>query len=169
MGQCLSRKTLIVFGDSTLRGPMLRMLKPVVSQLQIDLFAGHSFNKIVDDDGPIVFFDYIPKTYLKPFERRDEADMKSVFTHMVDNYAHKNIWSMPKRKVTIIIGGTDSRTYLKEFQEWVNDCQKFSSRGCPLKNIDYDVIMKGTSLTRGWVSRASGADDRLQDYYRLRA
>ena len=141
---CLRQQTLIVLGDSVVRGPILRMIAPLISEDEFELFNAHSYDKLVEQDSVIMYWDYMAKTSLQPFEVRDENNGTMVLQHMIDNHVHKRVWS--KRNITFVIGGT-TVSYYDDFVAWMKrGCGRPS--GCPFQDIR--VVVKGARPSRRW-------------------
>ncbi|GMH56277.1 hypothetical protein TrRE_jg7727 [Triparma retinervis] len=168
LSQCVRNNVLIALGDSILRGPFLRMISPFLSDNDIKFWPMHSFGSVRNENGLLVYWDYIIKTSFQEHERRDEKEPADVLRHMVDQHIPRAVWK--ERKTKFIIGGTNS--YFPQFQEWLEGCEENNTFGCPWQKgrgaKKSSVIVKGPGIMNIELARErSGCkDDKRENCFK---
>ena len=163
---CLSSQTIIATGDSVLRGPLLRMISPLVTQEEVALHQGHSFSTIMGDHGVRIYWDYIAKNALLPHETRDEPTADRVLSHMVDQHIPRTVWK--DRPATWVIGGT--RSYLTDFENWLESCETENKFGCPWRKsnggLGSTLVVKGSTISARW-AKSCGSSNVTECFHQI--
>jgi hypothetical protein len=115
LGKCLASRTVITFGDSTLREPAMRMIGPFVTSHMLKTgLDPHGFSQLLGKDGGVrLYFDYISKrNFGKELDQPMEV-MRKLILRVPAAY-----WA--DRKVTLVFGGTT--TYMEHALTLMEGC-----------------------------------------------
>lgn len=156
---CLKSHTLIILGDSTLRGPAKRMIAPFVSPEEVAFWSYHSYSTVQGSHGISIFWDYINKGSLSKNNWMGAPKPEDALKRMVDNHINPFIWR--QRKFTFVIGGLTS--YVQDFLAWFNSCYEKNSRHCPWrKTKGMNVVVQGATPSNYWKKCLESADTCFQ-------